>query len=859
MTPSAPVIRRRVPLGIATALCLAGALAIPPIANSSGEISSVTPTAVAAGSSALTLTVNGTFPAGETNPTVFFDDGDGDDPARLATSDNASNGTATELMATVPAALLREPGERKITVWDCSAPSACENPSDGAAFTVLDENPAPTIASLLPSTVATGTPGTVIQVNGTGFIPATAGSVDGNAVQTTFVSDTEVALTIPAGQLATGGVLPVTVSNPSPGGGTSGAASLTVENPSPVIAVITPVSVVAGSGDLVVNVTGSDFVPNAVIEVGGAPLSTTVVSPGMAIATIPAAALAAPGTLQLAVRNPAPGGGRSGQLPLTVQAPPPGGTTGGSGPPSGPSVAGTGPLTGAGGSLGTLVGSGFGAFQGSSIITVGGVPVGRAIIWRDARIEFKVPDLPPGTYPVQIITNGIAVTIGEYTIGPTPPAPPTANPVLAPGGGRSVIFDASLALGEGGAGPAQSGVFRAQAVNVTGITSIIWRFGDGTTSNKTTVSKTYDAPGEYRASVTVTDAGGRSSTVRQTIRVRRDSVDLPPVNLSIPNRVVFDFGSAELREEAKPVLRKLAKLVRKVGRRSLIGGHTDAIGPAAYNLRLSEERAKAVRRFLIREGKVSPLLLAAVGFGESAPIDTNATPLGRQRNRRVTLQIARSTNPITLSGRTAQINQRIATAVLLRERALRKRLAAGLTSRDVLNGTFYSDSFSSGVIVTGSESADPIPPVKPRPIAVPKLPKPTKNFPFTRRQLRINERISRTAVVRVNALIKRLEGGLEGGDVRRGAITTAKLAPGLSFASVQVTGAPQKRTPFTVQNVPLPKVKKGPVTEADLLKDQRRSQAAIRRINILISRFNEGFSVDDFAPGAIEGVDVTAG
>ncbi|MDH3226336.1 MAG: OmpA family protein [Thermoleophilia bacterium] len=860
--PSRRIVRRRAPLALATTLCAATALALPAGALAGGTISSIDPPEVAVGSNATPIIVNGEFKVDGIRLAILIDG-----PTRDLLP--ARSQTASALGFIVPASQFRAAGDRKITVYDCPPTGLADETTcnvsgtEGFPWVVNDPGaPLPVLTGVTPQAFSVLNPPTSLTATGSDFTDASAVTWNGTPVPSKPSPPGSIEFVPAAGLLATAGTATVRVVTPLPGGGTSGPIQVTIQNPAPVITSITPVSITAGSGELVVNVTGSDFVPNSVIEVDDSPLPTTVVNAGMAWATIPAASLAAPGTLQIAVRSPAPIGGVTGPLPLTVQAPPPPPPGGGAGdptPPAGPSVGETGPLAGEGGSLGTLVGSGLGARQGTSLITVGGVPVGRALIWRDARIEFKVPDLPPGTYPVQLIINGIATTIGEYTIGPTPPAPPIANPVLAPAGGRSVLFDASLALGEGGAGAAQSGVFRAQAVNVTGITSIIWRFGDGTTSNKTTVSKTYNSPGNYNASVTVTDAGGRSSTVRQTIRVRRNSVDLPPVNLSIPNRVVFDFGSAELREEATPVLRKLAKLVRNVGRRTLIGGHTDAIGPAAYNLSLSEERAKAVRRFLVQEAKVSPLLLTAVGFGESAPLDTNDTPLGRQRNRRVTFQIARSVNPIKLNGRTAQINQRIATAVLLRERALRRRLAAGLTSSDIQNGAFYSGSFTSGVIVSGAEKATAVSAARPKGIKVPKLPNAKRGFPFTRKQLRINERISRTAVVRVNALIKRLEKGIRGGDVRNGAITTDKLAPGLSFASVQVAGAPQQTTPFTVQSVPLPKGKKGPVTEADLLKDQRRSQAAIRRINILISRFNEGFSVDDFAPGAIEGVDVKAG
>ena len=838
---------RRSRNAIAAAAAVAVALALP-AAASAGTIVSLDPVFTPAGGGAVSLKVNGLFTEVGTTPMVFA----GATKLNSSAPSAGSGAAITQMSATVPAGLTASHGLLPITVHDCISQSDCTGApvSNSVDLIITDLS----IGAITPDAINVGDAPPTLTITGTGFDLLSDVTIGGIDVAETLNGATELTAQVPGSLLAQGAVVPVTVTE----GLVSVTADLTINNLLPTLDALGTDSVTTGSGELVLAVTGGQFVSTSVVQVDGAPVTTAFVSAGMLSATIPAAQLATAGSLEITVATPAPGGGTSAPQTLTVEEPPSGGGTGGPTPP-GIQIAGTGRMNGPGGALGRVIGRGFGRTQADSRLTVAGAAVGRAIIWRDTRIEFKVPDLPAGRYPVQVVVNGNAVTVGEYTIGPTPPAPPIANPVLAPAGGARVLFDASLALDQSGQAAAAAGRVRAQAVGVTGITAIIWRFGDGTTSRQPTVEKTYSRPGTYNASVTVVDAAGRSSTVRQPVRVTRRGVRLPPVNLSIPDRVVFDFGSATIRDEAKPTLRRLARLVKRVGRRTLIGGHTDSIGPAAYNIRLSEDRAKAVRRFLVQEGKVSPLLLAAVGFGESAPIDSNATALGRQRNRRVTLQIARSANPTRLDGRSLQINQRIATAVLLRERALRRRLAAGLTSREIQNGTFYAESFAPGVIVRGSEGAGEPPAVAPRPVAVPKLPKPRRNFPFSRRQIQVNTRISQTAVLRVNALIDRLEAGLNGGDVRTGAITTAKLAPGLSFASVRVTGTPQKATPFTVSSAPIPRLTRGRVTEADLLKDQRRSQAAIRRINILISRFNEGFSADDFAPGTLAGVDVTAG
>ena len=72
--------------------------------------------------------------------------------------------------------------------------------------------------------------------------------------------------------------------------------------------------------------------------------------------------------------------------------------------------------------------------------------------------------------------------------------------------------------------------------------------------------------------------------------------------------------------------------------RILIGGHTDGIGDAAYNLKLSEERAKVVFHYLTDKG-VAPERLTYKGFGASNPIADNSTDAGRAKNRRTEVTV----------------------------------------------------------------------------------------------------------------------------------------------------------------------------------------------------------------------------
>jgi OOP family OmpA-OmpF porin len=115
---------------------------------------------------------------------------------------------------------------------------------------------------------------------------------------------------------------------------------------------------------------------------------------------------------------------------------------------------------------------------------------------------------------------------------------------------------------------------------------------------------------------------------------RVDRVGCP---LSQTLKVLFDFDSSELRPESITELERLVKLMNDVPfATALIEGHTDSVGADAYNLALSDRRAKSVFDYLTSRG-VDPARLKSIGKGESEPIAENTTEEGRQENRRVLL------------------------------------------------------------------------------------------------------------------------------------------------------------------------------------------------------------------------------
>lgn len=103
--------------------------------------------------------------------------------------------------------------------------------------------------------------------------------------------------------------------------------------------------------------------------------------------------------------------------------------------------------------------------------------------------------------------------------------------------------------------------------------------------------------------------------------------------------VTFDPDSARLTAQGRATLDGVAATLK--GQRSLqveIAGHTDSVGSDAYNTLLSQQRADAVRSYLVEKG-VEESRLAAVGYGEAEPVASNDTEDGRVANRRVEFRI----------------------------------------------------------------------------------------------------------------------------------------------------------------------------------------------------------------------------
>lgn len=96
----------------------------------------------------------------------------------------------------------------------------------------------------------------------------------------------------------------------------------------------------------------------------------------------------------------------------------------------------------------------------------------------------------------------------------------------------------------------------------------------------------------------------------------------------------FDLGKSTIRSTSYPSLNRVAALLIEKNFSLKLAGHTDNTGSMQLNLRLSKERAEAVKSYLVSKG-ANASRIEATGYGPTQPIATNATAEGRQQNRRV--------------------------------------------------------------------------------------------------------------------------------------------------------------------------------------------------------------------------------
>lgn len=157
------------------------------------------------------------------------------------------------------------------------------------------------------------------------------------------------------------------------------------------------------------------------------------------------------------------------------------------------------------------------------------------------------------------------------------------------------------------------------------------------------------AAGHYRMAVTAPGYFGHTvefdvfsgKDVEVQAQLDASLVTLTDKAIVIHDKVYFETAKAVIKTESHELLRQVARVmlehpeIQKVS----VEGHADSRGSSSYNLQLSDQRAAAVRAFLISQG-VSALRLESQGYGEEKPIVDEATEEAWEKNRRVEFVIS---------------------------------------------------------------------------------------------------------------------------------------------------------------------------------------------------------------------------
>ncbi len=105
------------------------------------------------------------------------------------------------------------------------------------------------------------------------------------------------------------------------------------------------------------------------------------------------------------------------------------------------------------------------------------------------------------------------------------------------------------------------------------------------------------------------------------------------------HNILFDTGKASIKPESSRELQLVIDVLKADATLKIeIQGHTDNTGAKAANLTLSQQRADAVREYLVKTGGIAAARLTAVGFGDTKPVAPNTTEAGKAQNRRVELR-----------------------------------------------------------------------------------------------------------------------------------------------------------------------------------------------------------------------------
>ncbi|MGH9849044.1 MAG: beta strand repeat-containing protein, partial [Blastocatellia bacterium] len=227
--------------------------------------------------------------------------------------------SSTELRATILASDILNGGSATITVFNPTPAGGVSNP-----LTLTINFAPPSITTLSPTSAVAGGPAFQLTVFGTNFAPGSVVRWNGQDRVTQFIGVTELAIQVPAADIANVGSATISVFSPPPGGGLSNEVTFNINQaarPVPRITTINPNNAAAGGADFTLTVSGQNFVSDSVVRWNGSARPTMFVNSTQLTAQIPAADIASVGTASVTVFTPPAGGGESNAAIFTINAP----------------------------------------------------------------------------------------------------------------------------------------------------------------------------------------------------------------------------------------------------------------------------------------------------------------------------------------------------------------------------------------------------------------------------------------------------------------------------------------------------------------------------------------------------------
>ena len=368
------------------------------------------------------------------------------------------------------------------------------------------------------------------------------------------------------------------------------------------------------------------------------------------------------------------------------------------------------------------------------------------------------------------------------------------------------------------------------------------------------------APGPVTFRVRATDDAGNAATARGDYAVAAAGQTTAPGAPGRPGQVIRLAPQPPPRlvlgvpQTLNALRLRPAAGSRVTAPRDLVLRWRPRAGARLYNLQMWVVEGGTLRKFLSRfpAGASFRVPAGALSFGHRYVWRAWAY-LGRGYAKApVGLSWFDVERPVRLTAGQLLATQRIAQSALRRVTAVEAWLDAGLTAGDLRDGALGRAAFASGVTLSGSGTPIANGLATPRPVVEPAPPRGrgAPRVAVTPRQVLVNQRIGQAALRRAAALERRLAAGLTGGDLRDGAITASKLAPGLVVAGA---AAAQPVAPSATRVARARDGSGGGVrmTDRQALINLRISRAALRKANALMALARGGLSGAQFRAGTI--------